>query len=174
MLDAADLKLIHVTQSGLPLTPEPYQAIAQQLGMTADEVMKRLSVMQDKGIIRRIGVVPNHYKLGYRFNGMTVWDIPDEAIDELGQKVGQMDFVSHCYHRPRHLPEWPYNLFAMVHAKSREDVDDQIRQIAELLGDFNQGCDVLYSTRILKKTGFRRREKPAGDQPVSDEIALNV
>jgi DNA-binding Lrp family transcriptional regulator len=174
MLDATDRKIIEATQAGLPLMPEPYQAIAEQLGLTAEDVMSRLLAMQDKGIIRRIGAVPNHYKLGYRFNGMTVWDIPDEAIDELGQKVGQLDFVSHCYHRPRHLPEWPYNLFAMVHAKSREDVDNQIRQIADLLGDFNHGCDVLYSTRILKKTGFRRREKPTSDQPVSDEIALNV
>jgi DNA-binding Lrp family transcriptional regulator len=174
MTDATDRKIIEATQAGLALTPEPYQAIAEQLGLTADDVMSRLLAMQDKGIIRRIGAVPNHYKLGYRFNGMTVWDIPDEAIDELGQKVGQLDFVSHCYHRPRHPPEWPYNLFAMVHAKSREDVDDQIRQIAELLGDFNHGCEVLYSTRILKKTGFRRSEKHASDQPVSEETVLNV
>jgi DNA-binding Lrp family transcriptional regulator len=168
MLDATDRKIIQATQAGLPLTPEPYQAIAEQLGLTDYDVMRRLSAMQDRGVIRRIGVVPNHYKLGYRFNGMTVWDIPDETIDELGQKVGQLDFVSHCYHRPRHLPEWTYNLFAMVHAKSREDVDDQIRQIADLLGDFNHGCDVLYSTKILKKTGFRRSEKSRGDQPVTD------
>jgi DNA-binding Lrp family transcriptional regulator len=165
MPDAIDRKIIEATQAGLPLTPEPYQAIAEQLGLTAEDVMRRLLSMQDKGIIRRIGAVPNHYKLGFRFNGMTVWDIPDEDIDELGQKIGQLDFVSHCYHRPRHLPEWPYNLFAMVHAKSREDVDNQIRQIADLLGGFNHGCDVLYSTRILKKTGFRRSEKPAGSQP---------
>ncbi|MDD5578670.1 MAG: AsnC family transcriptional regulator [Methylobacter sp.] len=169
MLDSTDRKIIQATQAGLPLTPEPYQAIAEQLGLTAGDIMKRLLAMQDKGIIRRIGVVPNHYKLGYRFNGMTVWDIPDEATDELGQKVGQLDFVSHCYHRPRHLPEWPYNLFAMVHAKNREDVDNQIRQIAELLGGFNHGCDVLYSTRILKKTGFRSSEKSACDQSVIDQ-----
>jgi DNA-binding Lrp family transcriptional regulator len=88
---------------------------------------------------------------------MTVWNVADEIIDELGQKVGQLEFVSHCYHRPRHLPEWPYNLFAMVHGKTREDVDQQIQQITHLLGDANQGCDVLYSTKILKKTGFRSR-----------------
>jgi DNA-binding Lrp family transcriptional regulator len=108
-------------------------------------------------VIRRIGAVPNHYKLGYRFNGMTVWNVPDEKIDELGQKIGRLDFVSHCYHRPRHLPLWPYNLFAMVHSKSQEDVDRQIGQIADILGENNLGSDVLYSTRILKKTGFRSR-----------------
>lgn len=155
MLDETDRKIIPATQAGLPLTPEPYQTIAEQLGLTADNVMMRLTAMQNSGIIRRIGAVPNHYKLGYRFNGMTVWNIPDEVIDELGQKVGQLEFVSHCYHRPRHLPEWPYNLFAMVHSKSQEGVDEQIQRIADLLGSYNQGCDVLYSSKILKKTGFR-------------------
>jgi len=155
MLDEIDRQIIQATQAGLPLTPEPYQILAKQLGLTADDVMRRLSAMQDSGIIRRIGAVPNHYKLGYRFNGMTVWNVPDEVIDELGRKVGQLEFVSHCYHRPRHLPEWPYNLFAMVHGKSQEEVDEQIQQIKALLGDNNLGCDVLYSTKILKKTGFR-------------------
>lgn len=155
MLDETDRKIIQATQAGLPLTPEPYRTIAEQLGLTSDDVMARLTAMHNNGIIRRIGAVPNHYKLGYRFNGMTVWNIPDEVIDELGQKVGQLEFVSHCYHRPRHLPEWPYNLFAMVHSKSQEGVDEQIQRIADLLGSYNQGCDVLYSSKILKKTGFR-------------------
>lgn len=155
MLDEIDRNIIAATQAGLPLTPEPYQTIAEQLGLTADDVMMRLSVMQNSGIIRRIGAVPNHYKLGYRFNGMTVWNIPDEHIDVLGQKVGQLVFVSHCYHRPRKLPQWPYNLFAMVHGKTEDAVVQQIQQISELLGDHNLGSDVLYSTKILKKTGFR-------------------
>jgi DNA-binding Lrp family transcriptional regulator len=157
MLDDIDREIIQATQAGLPLTPEPYQTLAEQLGLSAKEVMQRLSAMQDSGIIRRIGAVPNHYKLGYRFNGMTVWNVPDDKIDTLGQQVGQLAFVSHCYHRPRHLPEWPYNLFAMVHGKTQQAVDLQIQQIAEILGDHNQGSDVLYSTAILKKTGFRRR-----------------
>ncbi len=155
MLDDLDQKIIAATQAGLPLTPEPYQTLAEQLNLTADEVMRRLSAMQQVGIIRRIGAVPNHYKLGYRFNGMTVWNIPDEHIDELGQKIGQLSFVSHCYHRPRKLPLWPYNLFAMVHGKTEESVKQQIQQISDLLGDYNQGSDVLYSSKILKKTGFR-------------------
>ena len=154
-LDETDLAIMRATQAGLPLSPQPYHVIAEQLGLTADVVMARMAAMQEHGIIRRIGAVPNHYKLGYRFNGMTVWNVPDDSIDALGQKVGQLAFVSHCYHRPRHRPEWPYNLFAMVHGKSQDDVDLQIRQIADLLGDTNLGCEVLYSTKILKKTGFR-------------------
>jgi len=156
-LDETDLAIMHATQAGLPLSPQPYQRIAGELGLTAEIVMTRMAAMQEQGIIRRIGAVPNHYKLGYRFNGMTVWNVPDEVIDKLGLQVGQLEFVSHCYHRPRHLPEWPYNLFAMVHGKTQMDVDQQIRQITDLLGDYNQGSEVLYSTKILKKTGFRSR-----------------
>lgn len=157
MLDATDRAIIDATQAGLPLTPEPYRTLAEQLNISADEVMRRMQAMQHSGIIRRIAAVPNHYKLGYRYNGMTVWNVPDGRIDELGAKVGQLDFVSHCYHRPRHLPDWPYNLFAMVHGKTREDADKQVGQIAEVLGECDLGHEVLYSTRILKKTGFRRK-----------------
>jgi DNA-binding Lrp family transcriptional regulator len=156
-LEEIDLNIMRATQSGLPLTAQPYQTIAEQLGVTADEVIARMRRMQELGVIRRIGAVPNHYKLGYRFNGMTVWNVPDDKIDELGQKIGRLDFVSHCYHRPRHLPLWPYNLFAMVHGRTQEDVDRQIGQIEEILGADNLGSEVLYSTRILKKTGFRSR-----------------
>jgi DNA-binding Lrp family transcriptional regulator len=155
LLDDTDLAIMRATQAGLPLTPEPYQTLAALLGLTVDDVMMRMQRMVESGIIRRIGAVPNHYKLGYRFNGMTVWNVPDEHIDELGQKIGALDFVSHCYHRPRHLPYWSYNLFAMVHGKTQHDVDLQIPHIAEILGVYNLGCDVLYSSKILKKTGFR-------------------
>jgi DNA-binding Lrp family transcriptional regulator len=156
-LDEVDLKIMRATQAGLPLTAQPYQAVAEQLGLTAEVVIARMQRMQELGVIRRIGAVPNHYKLGYRFNGMTVWNVPDDKIDEIGQKIGRLDFVSHCYHRPRHLPLWPYNLFAMVHGKTQEAVDRQIGQIAQILGADNLGSEVLYSTRILKKTGFRSR-----------------
>ena len=86
---------------------------------------------------------------------MSVWDVADENITELGRKIGDLDFVSHCYHRPRLLPEWRYNLFAMVHGRDRDEVLDKVQQIADLLGPQNRGHAVLFSTRILKKTGLR-------------------
>ena len=153
--DETDRRIIQATQEGIPLTPRPYHALAERLGLTAEDVMARMQAMQDGGIIRRIGAVPNHYKLGYRYNGMSVWDVPDEQVDALGEKIGNLDFVSHCYRRPRHLPDWPYNLFAMVHGKTEEAVKVEIRKIADLLGSADRGHDVLYSTRILKKTGLR-------------------
>ena len=154
-LDDTDRRIIRATQAGLPLVPRPYHAIADQLGLTPDDVMSRLREMLEAGIIRRIGVVPNHYRLGYTANGMTVWDVPDDRVDELGARVGSLASVSHCYHRPPHPPAWPYNLFAMVHGRAREEVEQEARKIAALLGEHNRGHAILYSTRILKKTGLR-------------------
>ena len=154
-LDAVDRQIIQATQSGLPLLAEPYQAIANQLGISSDAVMQRMAAMQASGVIRRIGAVPNHFQLGYRYNGMTVWDIADQQVDRLGRQIAELSFVSHCYHRPRHLPDWPYNLFAMIHAKTAEHAEQQIAVIAGLLGEHACGHEVLYSSKILKKTGLR-------------------
>lgn len=154
-LDDIDRQLIVLTQNGLPLTERPYQQLAEQLSIGGQEVMRRLQAMQDTGVIRRIGAVPNHYKLGYSFNGMTVWDVEDEMIDILGVQVAELPFVSHCYQRPRHLPDWPYNLFAMIHAKTEADANTQIQKVADLLAGHMCGYQVLYSSRILKKTGLR-------------------
>lgn len=154
-LDDMDRKIVELTQSGLPLVSRPYDDIAQRLGIDASEIISRMKNMQDSGVIRRIAAVPNHYALGYKANGMTVWDVPDERINELGHKVGQLEFVSHCYHRPRFLPDWSYNLFAMVHAHNRDEARLLVDKIAELIGDDDRGHDILFSTQILKKTGLR-------------------
>lgn len=154
-LDATDRRIVQATQAGLPLVARPYHAIAERLGLEPAEVMRRIEAMQARGAIRRIAAVPNHYALGYRANGMSVWDVPDERISELGRRIGELDFVSHCYHRPRHPPDWPYCLFAMVHARDRAGVEAQVARIAELLGPDDRGHAILYSTRILKKTGLR-------------------
>ena len=154
-MDAIDRRLVRALQAGLPLEPQPYSAVGESLGISAGDVMVRLEAMLERGAIRRIGAVPNHYALGYRANGMTVWDVDDARIDALGRSVGGLDFVSHCYRRPRRPPLWPYNLFAMVHGRSRAEVEEMAGRIAALLGSAVRGGDVLYSTRILKKTGLR-------------------
>lgn len=154
-MDALDRRLVEATQGGLPLVPEPYAALAATVGTTPEDVMARLRRMQMTGAIRRIGAVPNHYRLGWKANGMTVWDVADDRIADLGEAVGALPFVSHCYQRPRRLPQWPYNLFAMVHGRDRAESDAKAAEIAALLGDACRGHDVLYSTRILKKTGLR-------------------
>ena len=157
-LGAIDRSIVRATQAGLPLCREPYRALAEQLGLTAEEVLARLEHLLASGVIRRIGAVPNHYALGYRANGMSVWDVDDEQVSALGRKVGALPAVSHCYRRPRHPPVWPYNLFAMVHARSRAEVDREVAAIADMLGSACRAHEVLYSTAILKKTGLRLGE----------------
>jgi siroheme decarboxylase len=149
-----DLDLVRATQAGLPLVAEPYAALAAQLGAAEEEIMNRFRSMLADGRVRRIGAVPNHYALGYRANGMSVWDVADEAVGELGPRVGALAFVSHCYRRPRG-PGWPYNLFAMVHGRDRAEVEAKVAEIAALLVGAARAHEVLYSRRILKKTGLR-------------------
>jgi DNA-binding Lrp family transcriptional regulator len=153
--DDLDRRLVIATQAGLPLVPRPYDLLAEQLGVSPAEVKARLSAMLASGRIRRIGAVPNHYAIGYTANGMSVWDVDDAHIEALGEAIGRLDFVTHCYERPRCLPDWPYNLFAMVHAGDRATVLARVGEIAALLGPACRGHDVLFSTEILKKTGLR-------------------
>jgi DNA-binding Lrp family transcriptional regulator len=164
-IDEVDRRIILATQAGLPLTHQPYHRIATELALEPEEVMERIRRMLANGVIRRIGAVPNHYALGYRANAMSVWDVPDTRVRRLGQRIGELHFVSHCYRRPRHLPYWPYNLFAMVHGHNRAEVEAKAARIAELLGRDNRGHAVLYSTRILKKTGLRIGEVSAPAHP---------
>jgi len=154
-IDTLDRQIVKATQAGLPLVSRPYHAIGELVGVSGVEVMARMERMRQSGIIRRMGIVPNHYALGMTANGMSVWNVPDERIADLGRQVGALDFVSHCYHRPRHLPYWSFNLFAMVHGPSRDEVLAKVGRIADLLGDDVKDHDVLFSKRILKKTGLR-------------------
>ena len=154
-IDPTDRRLIRAVQAGLPLCREPYRALAAELEMDAGDVMARLKRMLARGIIRRIGAVPNHYRLGVVANAMTVWDIDDAAIERVGAMVGSLPFVTHCYQRPRRLPRWPYNLFAMAHGRSRAEATEKVGKIAEVVGNAARARDVIYSTRILKKTGLR-------------------
>lgn len=157
MLDPIDRAIIAATQGGLPFVERPYHALAAELDLAPEEVMARLRRMLEAGVIRRIGAVPNHYAIGWRANGMSVWDVEDARIGELGRQVGALDCVSHCYRRPRRPPLWPFNLFAMVHGRTRAEVEAHVAAIAGLLGSAVAGHTVLYSSQILKKTGLRLR-----------------
>jgi DNA-binding Lrp family transcriptional regulator len=154
-LKELDRKLIEATQAGLPIIEAPYASVAAEIGTTETEVIDRFGCLIEQGIVRRIAAAPNHYALGMNANGMTVWDIDDQFASQKGCEVGALDFVSHCYLRPRVLQEWPFNLFAMVHGRNRQEVESKRSEIAQLLGETCRRSDVLYSTRILKKTGLR-------------------
>ncbi|SEL05058.1 transcriptional regulator, AsnC family [Colwellia chukchiensis] len=167
-LTELERQYVLLTQSGLPIVAQPYHFIAERLHISVADVLAMTKDLKARGVIRRIAAVPNHYKLGYRYNGMTVWDVQDEHVQAFGQAVGRLPFVSHCYLRPRHLPRWNYNLFAMVHGKTAEQVQQYRIQIKDLLENVlqlrnddidqarsYQSNDILISTEILKKTGLR-------------------
>jgi DNA-binding Lrp family transcriptional regulator len=147
-------RLMELTQAGLPLVDNPWAWIGEQLGLDEQAVLDLLRQLQADGAIRRIAAVPNHYRLGYRHNGMTVWDVDDAHLPRLGPLLGSQAFVSHCYRRPRR-DGWRYNLFAMVHGRSAEEIEAYRAQIRELLGEACRADEMLVSSRILKKTGLR-------------------
>ncbi|MBU2582565.1 MAG: AsnC family transcriptional regulator [Alphaproteobacteria bacterium] len=154
-IDQTDRRIIEATQGGIPIVRHPYAVVAEDLGLDEAEVIARLQGLIARGVVRRIAAAANHYALGMAANGMTVWDVADEAVTEIGRKIGALDYVTHCYQRPRDPPDWPYNLFAMVHGATRDEVEQKRREIAVLIGHLSRADDILYSKRILKKTGVR-------------------
>jgi DNA-binding Lrp family transcriptional regulator len=151
--------LVVEIQGGLPVTATPYADVAEALGEPTAWVVETIKRFEREGKVRRVGVVPNHYALGYTENGMTVWDVPDEAVDEVGPAVAALPFVTHCYERPRHEGVWPYNLFAMTHGRTEAESDERVEQVRSVVADHcplgADDWDTLFSTRILKKTGIR-------------------
>ena len=155
-LTADERAVLTAIQDGLPLEPEPYRIVGERTGMSEARVLELVAAMLREGKIKRIGAVPNHYALGITANGMSVWDVPDEVARDVGKALGARDEVTHCYLRPRQ-PGWPYNIFGMVHARSREEVVETVERIARELGLAQYRRDVLFSTRLLKKRGTRVR-----------------
>lgn len=146
-------KLVAALQHGLPLVSHPYAAIAQDIGSTEAEVIEHIKTMKQQGDIKRLGIVVRHRKLGYTANAMVVWDIPSERVDELGQCFGKFDFVTLSYRRPRHLPDWPYNLFCMIHGQDREDVLKNLDTMINSCKVSGIKYEVLFSSRCFKQRG---------------------
>jgi len=166
-LTPAELDLVLEIQDGLPLTGTPYRDVADAIDREVGWVLATIKRFEAEGKIRRIGVVPNHYALGYTENGMTVWDVPDDLVAEVGPAVASMEFVTHCYERPRHEGVWPYNFFAMTHGRTEAESQRRIEQVRETMETFwdvgEDDWDTLFSTRILKKTGIRLDERAAAN-----------
>ena len=155
--------LVAEIQGGLPITENPYADVADALDVDPDWVRATIKRFDREGKVRRVGVIPNHYALGYTENGMTVWDIPDDLVAEVGPAIASLPFITHCYQRPRHEGVWPYNFFAMTHGRSEAESEERIEQVRERMGEFwdvgDDDWDTLFSTRILKKTGIRLDER---------------
>lgn len=154
-------EILKIIQDGIPVTKKPYKFIGDQLGLKQAEVIEHIEGMLEEGWIRRIGCIPHHYNLGFTANGMSAWDVPDGDVDDIGEIFGEFDFVSHCYKRPRHRPIWPYNLFAMVHGRSKNEVMGKVARLEEEV-DAELGHEVIFSTELLKKQGSRIKNDTSG------------
>lgn len=166
-LTPAERDLVIELQGGLPISATPYRDVAEAVGAEVEWVIETIKRFHREGKIRRIGVVPNHYSLGYTENGMTVWDVPDELVSTVGPAIAELGFVTHCYERPRHEGVWPYNFFAMTHGRSEAESERRIEQVENRMSDFfevgDEDWDTLFSTQILKKTGIRMDERAAAN-----------
>ena len=151
-LDAADLRLLAALQPGLELVAHPYRRLAAQAGLDEDAVLARLAAWVASGLIKRFGVVVRHHELGFRANAMVVFDLPDAAVDAVGARLAAAPGVTLCYRRRRCLPHWPYNLYCMVHGRSREEVRPVVERLGALAG---QPGLPLFSTRRFKQCGAR-------------------
>jgi len=155
--------LVVEIQGGLPLSRTPYADVAEALDEDLEWVLETIKRFDAEGKVRRVGAVPNHYSLGYSENGMTVWDVPDDVVDEVGPAIASFEFVTHCYHRPRHEDVWPYNFFAMTHGRSEAESDRRVEQVRDRMAEYwdvgEDDWDTLFSTEILKKTGIRLAER---------------
>lgn len=152
MLTEKEKKVIMAIQGDIPLVPNPYELLAKECGMEEEEFVAILKKLDEKKIIRRYGATLRHQKSGFTANAMVAWKAPEETILETGKTFAGFGAVSHCYRRdPK--PGWPYNLYTMVHAKSREDCEKIVRTMSEAV-NLQERC-LLFSTKELKKTSMR-------------------
>jgi len=152
---ARDLDVLAALGDGLPLCRHPYAALGAGIGMDEGEIIDRLTRLRQSGVIRRFGIIVRHHELGYRANAMVVWDVPDDQVTEIGQRLGRCPEVTLCYRRPRRLPDWPYNLFTMIHGKDRPAVEAAIACMAGREGVGHLPHQPLFSLRRFKQCGAR-------------------
>jgi DNA-binding Lrp family transcriptional regulator len=171
--DASDLALLQAIEDGLPLVSRPFVQLAERLEMSEGEVIARLWLLQNRGVVKRFGVVVRHHELGYRANAMVVWDIPDDRVAELGNRLGGFSCVTLCYRRPRRLPDWPYNLFTMIHGRDREQVLACVAELVDACGLEDIPHDVLFSNRRFKQRGARYGARAAATGRRSRDMGLS-
>ena len=151
----AERRLVAVLQEGLPLFMRPFALIAERIGASENEVLARIGNWLEEGAIKRFGIVVRHRELGYTANAMLVHDLPDELVGEVGRALAEEPAVTLCYRRPRILPDWPYNLFCMIHGRERTEVEGIIAALRQRHGIAGRAHDVLFSLTRFKQNGAR-------------------
>ncbi len=161
-VSSEDRALLACLESGLPLVAQPYQAIAGRLGICETEVITRLDDLIGKGVISRFGCILRHRAIGYRANAMAVWNVPDGCVDEIAERLAAQSAVTLCYRRARREPDWPFNLFAMIHGRRRNTVCTQIKEAALASGLAGMPSEVLFSRRCFKQGVARYFDQKTG------------
>ena len=149
-LEDLDIAVIRELQGDMPVVPEPYQPAADALGLPVERLLTHLEGMRERGALRRVAAILYHRRAGFSANGMGVWNVPEEQIDEIGPRMASYRGISHCYRRPTY-PDWPYSVFTMAHGRSKEECDavlDGVARVCELEGDDRS---TLYSSTEFKK-----------------------
>ena len=155
LIDEAERRLVSVLQEGLPLFIRPFALIAERIGASEPEVLGRIGRWLEEGAIKRFGVVVRHHELGYTANAMLVHDIPDDQVSAIGRALAEEPAVTLCYRRPRRLPDWPYNLFCMIHGRERGEVETIIADLRQRHGLETASHEVLFSLTRYKQNGAR-------------------
>ncbi len=153
LLTPSEERLLKEIQGGLPLISRPFQQIGKRVGLTEEEVLTVLQAMQERGVIKRMGVIVRHHELGYRANAMVVWDLPDDRVEEFGHKLIRHGMITLCYQRARVLPHWPYNLYCMIHGKAQSEVMQAVRAVIHCCEIDRFPHQILFSLRRFRQRG---------------------
>jgi DNA-binding Lrp family transcriptional regulator len=153
-LGKTDIDLLQATQNGIPLTAEPFQGIAQELGLSEDEILTRLRRLCKLGVVRRFAASIDNRKVGVVANAMVVWRVPPERLEEVGEAFAGNERVTHCYVRSTVPGRWNYNLYTVLHGHDRETIERLVKEMCRQsgIGDYS----ILFSTRAFKKTSNGR------------------
>ncbi len=161
-LDEMERALLAALQNGLSLSAQPFKILGDQVGLSEHMVIELIEGWLLSGMLKRFGVVVRHRELGFTANAMCVWDVPDDHVDTLGHQLALLPGITLCYQRQRALPNWPYNLYCMIHGKHREAVEVMCRDYSAQLGLDNFSHDVLFSRRRFKQCGASYSTVSAG------------
>jgi len=161
VLNSTEMLIAETLAEGLPICSRPYQKIGEAYGLSERQVIETISSLCDKGVVSRFGLIVRHRKIGFTENAMVVWDIPDDQVVRVGEIFAARKAVTLCYQRPRRLPQWPYNLFCMIHGRERDVVMVEVAKLVEVSGITNIPYDVLFSTHAYKQRGAKYSQAEA-------------
>ena len=149
MINDLDKKIIHYLQGDLPVGPRPFAALAEKIGITEEDLLGKIQVLKEQGILRRFGATLRHQLAGFHANAMVAWHVPEDKVEKTGTLMAGFKEVTHCYQRGIQV-EWKYNLFTMIHAKNKKNCERMARKIADKVGISEYV--VLLTLKEYKKT----------------------